>query len=180
MNDDDEHGALTCQAVYLLQGMGQCYSCQKPTRMFALMALPPFSLEGAQDEDMDEDGSMLHMPTELPPALVEAIRPVVGGFFRPDYRQMAQLSYWINHCEHCDAKQGDHFVHGPNGPFWPDDESDMKAIEATRLDGPFRLPDANTSYSDAMAEWRDWRHGVVRPPPPVRKPRKRRTPPGGG
>lgn len=46
------------------------------------------------------------------------------------------------HCEHCDAKQGDHFVQGPDGPFWPYDEAQMKGIEATRLEGPFRLPDA--------------------------------------
>jgi hypothetical protein len=180
MDSDDEEGALTCQAAYLLQGMGQCYSCKKGTRLFALMVLPPFTIDGAQDEAMDADGSMLNMPTDLPPALVQAIRPVTGSLFRPDHSRMASLSYWMNHCEQCDAKHGDHFVQGPDGPFWPNDESEMRTIEAIRLDGPFRLSDANTSYSGAMAEWRDWRHGVVRPPSPVRKPRKRRTPPGGG
>ena len=173
-HDDEEHGELTCQAVYLLQGAGTCYLCKKPTRMFALMVLPPFSVEGEQVEAMDEDGSMLNMPTALPPALVQAIRPVTGSQFRPDQSRMAELSYWMNHCEHCDAKQGDHFVHGPDGPFWPNDETEMPTIVATKFDGPFRLPDASTSYSGAMADWRDWKHGVVRPPPPVRKPRKSR------
>jgi len=170
--NDEEHTALTCKAVYLLQGTGKCYLCNKPTRMFALMVLPPFSVEGEQDEAMDEDGSMLNNPTTLPPALVQAIRPVTGSQFRPDRSQMADLFYWMNHCEHCDAKQGDHFVHGPDGPFWPNEESEMPNIVATKLEGPFRVPDASTSYSGAMAHWRDWKHGFVRPPPPRRKPRK--------
>jgi hypothetical protein len=33
-------------------------------------------VEGAQDESLDEDGSILNMPTDLPPALVQAILPV--------------------------------------------------------------------------------------------------------
>ena len=174
--DDEEDGALVCQAVYLLRGMGECYSCKKPSPMFALMVLPPFAVQGAQDEALDEDGSMLNAPTDLPPALVQAIHPLTGDLYRLDHSRMAGLSYWMNHCKHCDAKQGDHFVHGPDGPFWPNDEAEMKTIEATRLDGPFRLADASTSYSGAMADWPDWRHGVVRPSPLVRKPRKRRTP----
>lgn len=177
MDTDEEGGALICQAVYLLQGAGQCYSCKQPTRMFALMVLPPFTLEGAQDEAQDEDGAMLNMPEDLPPALAQAIHPVTGNLFRRDHSRMADASYWMNHCEHCDAKQGDYFVHGPDGPFWPYGEAQMKAIEATRLEGPFRLADASTSYSGAMADWRDWKHAVVRSPPPVRKPRKRREPP---
>lgn len=176
---DKEGGALICQAAYLLQGIGQCYSCRKPTRMFALMLLPPFTLEGAQDEALDEDGPMLNMPEDLPPELVQAIHPITRNLFRRDQSRMAGASYWMNHCEHCDAKQGDHFVQGPNGPFWPYDEAQMKDIEATRLEGPFRLPDAGTSYSGAMADWRDWKHGIVRPSPAIRKPRKRRVPPSG-
>ena len=170
--DNEENSALTCQSVYLLQGTGNCYLCNKPTRMFALMVLPLFSVEGEQDEAVDEDGSMLNMSTVLPPALEQAICPVTGSQFRPDRSHMADLSYWMNHCEHCDAKQGDHFVHGPDGPFWPIDESEMLNIVATKLEGPFRVPDASTSYSGAMAHWRDWKHGVVRPPLPRRKPRK--------
>lgn len=174
MNADHDEGALTCQAVYLLQGLGQCYQCKKATRMFALMALPPFTVEGDQDEAFDDEGPMLRELTDLPDALAQAIRRVTGSFLRRDYSHTASLTYWMNHCEHCNAKQGDHFVHGPDGPFWPNDEAAMRAIEATRLEGPFRLPDASTSYSGAMADWRDWRHGVVRPPPPLRKPRKTR------
>lgn len=168
--------ALVCQAVYLLQGLGECYRCKETTRMFALMALPPFSFEGEQDHVLDDDGPMLREVNELPESLVQALRPMSGSLWREDHSQTAGATYWMNHCEHCDAKQGDHFVQGPNGPFWPNDAVEMQAIEALRIDGPFRIPNANTAYSGAMADWRDHRHGVppiVVPPRKTRKPRKK-------
>lgn len=172
-SSDEESGALICQAVYLLRGMGQCHSCEKTTQMFALMVLPPFALEGAQFEPADEGGAMLRRPEALPPELEQEIRPISGNSFRHDNSKMAGQSYWMNHCEHCDAKQGDHFVQGPDGPFWPYDEAQMQGIVAQRFEGPYRLPNIDTSYSGAMAAWRDWKHGVEPPSPPARKSRRR-------
>jgi hypothetical protein len=42
----------------------------------------------------------------------------------------------------------------------------MAAINATRFEGPFRVPNASTSYSGAMSDWRDWKLGVVLTWPP--------------
>lgn len=167
--------ALVCQAVYVLQGLGECYRCKKQTRMFAMMALPPFSFEGEQDQVLDDDGPMLSNITDIPANLEHAMRPITGSIWRKAYSRTAGFSYWMNHCEHCDATQGDHFVQGANGPFWPYDESDMVAIAAERIDGPFRLANASTSYSGAMADWRDRRHGAPPVEVPVRKPRKPRA-----
>jgi hypothetical protein len=153
--------ALNCEAVYLLQAHGNCYRCKKKTtRMFALMALPPFVLEGEEFDVMDDDGPMLRELTNLPDNLVRQLRPIVGSMLRADDSRTAGLTYWMNHCEHCEAKQGDYFVQGPDGPFWPEDDAAFLAIEGVRLEGPFRLPDAITVYSGAMASWRDRRHGV--------------------
>jgi len=109
---------------------------------------------------------MLSMPTALPNELIQAVQPLTHAWFRADHSHMAERSYWMNHCEHCDAKQGDNFVQGPNGPFWPNDEVEMAAINATRFEGPFRVPNASTSYSGAMSDWRDWKLGVVLTWPP--------------
>ena len=57
--------ALVCQAIYLLLGRGECYRCKKLTRMFALMALPPFGFEGEQDQTLDDDGPMLREISEI-------------------------------------------------------------------------------------------------------------------
>ncbi len=81
----------------------------------------------------------------------------------------------MSYCEHCAAKQGNHFVQSSDGPFRPNNEAEMQTIEAVRLEGPFRLPDANTAYSGAMADWRDRQPGVPPVEVPARRPRKPRT-----
>lgn len=163
--------ALICQAVYLLQAPGECYHCKRTTRMFALMALPPFAYEGEEPEVMDDDGPMLREVTCPPANLTQQLEPMVGSILRLDESRTAGSTYLMNHCEHCDAKQGDYFVQGPDGPFWPYDESQMQAIEAVRLEGPFRLTDASTAYSGAMTAWRERRHGIQRSAKPKTKRR---------
>lgn len=165
--------SMTCAAVYLLQGDSECWVCKKQTRMFALMALPPLQCHGYDIDSVDKDGSMLNALEALPETLVRAIAPTVGRGLRVDHSGTRDESYWMNHCEHCDAKQGDHFVHGPNGPFWPNDDEDKQAVQASRIDGPFEIPGEHSGYSGAMAAWRDWKHGVQRP---KGLPRKRGKP----
>jgi hypothetical protein len=176
-DDDAEMTVLTCAAVYLLRADGTCYACKRSTPMFGLMALPPLSQE-ADDSKVDEDDCMLREVVDMPVGLEDSLQQIAGEAYRPDFSRTADLTYWMNHCEHCDATQGDFFVHGPNGPFWPNDEAQMDAIHATRLEGPFRFVDPQTAYSGAMIDWRDRKHGVTRPPPPITH-RKKRTPKAG-
>jgi hypothetical protein len=171
MSESDE-AALKCDAVYVLRAEGTCYQCRRYTPMFALMALPPFELIGDQDDALDDDGPMLREIENMPSTLDALLRERSAGTWRPDFSRTADASYWMNHCAHCDAKQGDFFVHGPDGPFWPYDEAGMERISAERIEGPHAFPFANTAYSGAMADWRDKRHGVIREIP---KPRRRRS-----
>ena len=164
--------ALICGSVYLLTSRGECYRCKRITRLFALMALPPFELVGDQDEPEDADGTMLRDVGAMPQTLAPLVTQHTNGKWHEDYSSTAGERYWMNHCEWCDASQGDFFVHGPSGPFSPYDDAGMAAIEATKIDGPHRFEWAGTGYSGAMADWRDRRHGVIWPP--VKEPRKRR------
>ena len=170
----DSDDALICGATYILTGIGECYACEKKTRLFALMGLPPIAFESGEDNGLDDDGPMLNNIGDMPASVVGALMQTSAERWRKDFSRTADESYWMNHCEHCDAKQGDHFVQGPNGPFWPNTEAEMDEIVALRIEGPLRFSDASASYSGAMADWRDRRHGVVRPPPVVRKKRVNR------
>jgi len=40
-------------------------------------------------------------------------------WLKPSYSQMTVQTYLANHCQSCDALQGDHFVYTPDGPFFP-------------------------------------------------------------
>lgn len=55
--------------------------------------------------------------------------------FKPGTRRTAAATYYANHCEHCDALLGDHYLHHPDGPFWPMSEEDT-SIELTLLEQP--------------------------------------------
>lgn len=162
---------MTCQAVYLLTGQGVCYSCHLPTRLFALMALPPFQFVDEDEEPLDDDGFMLKNIGQMPAALAAQLGPQVGRLLRPDFSRTVRASYWMNHCERCDAKQGDHYVQGPNGPFWPYTPEEMDTIAALRLEGPHPFMDVGCA-AGAMSGWRDRKHGIAPVEIPQRKRRK--------
>lgn len=175
--DGTDTSAFQCAAVYLLTAAGECYRCHQLTPLHALMALPPFSLVGTSagaddgdgDDALDEDCCMLHDISSMPVALANRIRLKTTDNWRRDHSQTAGETYWMNHCASCGAKQGDFFVHGPNGPFWPNTDAESDAIEAERIEGPFVFPDVGSSYSGAMIDWRDRKHGVVREPLVLKK-----------
>lgn len=148
-----------CKSVYWLESVAYCCECSKPTRMFALMALPPFSVYGGHEYTvMDEKGSMLSEIATLPTNLAHFIPQHAKNNFRVDESDIALMAQWMNHCDHCDSKLEDEYVQGPEGPFFPQTEEMMDFIGATKIVGPFIFYDAQTSYCSAMAEWRDAKH----------------------
>lgn len=181
--DDPTDADFECAAVYLLTATGECYRCERPTPMHALMVLPPFRLVGVaagaegDEDDLDENECMLREIGAMPVQLASRIQARTAGTWRQDHSQTARSSYWMNHCHACGAKQGDFFVHGANGPFWPNTEAEMDAIEAERIEGPFVFQDAGFAYSGAMIDWRDRKHGVAPEPVVVkRRPARKKAP----
>jgi hypothetical protein len=57
-----------------------------------------------------------------------------------------QISYWANHCEHCDALLGDQEMHCElDGAFVPSSQTAGSAIDVLRIQEPFEA--AATGYS---------------------------------
>ncbi len=176
MEEDIASRIFVCQAVFLLAAPGDCWTCDRPMRFFALMALPPFGLTGDQLEFEADDVPMLREITVMPSAITPVISSRAGILWRPDYSRTSGQRYWMNHCEHCDATQGDFFVHGPDGAFWPQSDEQMDTIDALKIEGPHSFVDSNAAYSGAMQAWRERHDGIVRAPPPTaRKPRRKRS-----
>jgi hypothetical protein len=170
---DDAPIIRTCDSIYLLSSSMECYSCRKPSPIYALMLLPPFASSDA-DDDWDEDECMVRHIETMPSTIVEALGSRTSGKWRRTDSITLQETYWMNHCEHCDAKQGDFYVHGPDGAFWPNDEAEMDKIQAERFAGPHDFVDGDMSYSGAMIDWRDRLHGVTPAVNKLVKPRKRK------
>lgn len=72
--------------------------------------------------------------------------------FNTGFSKTVNGKYWANHCEHCNALQGDFFMHDePGGEFSPIDMDGYKAITLIEFPYKFDLP-ITASYSWASNE----------------------------
>ena len=103
----------------------ECWSCHKQARVVAVIA-PADAMAIDDEEDSAEpmmvnEAAVLMNVQRMSPELAAAVR-VSAPTFHPDFSKTTGASYWMNHCQHCDALMGDHFLHmEPDGPFmgWP-------------------------------------------------------------
>ena len=124
---------LMCGAVFAISAQGRCHACKGETPLFAMMALPPFTFADPDEEAMDDGGFMLRNVDGMSERVIAKLDRSAQRLWRRDFSFTAGESYWMNHCERCDAKQGDHHVQGPDGPFWPYTPAQMAAIKAERV-----------------------------------------------
>lgn len=168
-----DYRPFVCEAVYVLNALGRCYKCRATTRLWALMALPPFHNDDANDPEFDDEDCPMLTEIEAMPASLEALVAArTNNHWRADRSDTAGSTYWMNHCEHCDARQGDHFVHGPEGEFHPNDDQAEDAIHAERVGGPHSFDGVGVSRSGAMSDWRERRDGIQREPIDLRSLRR--------
>lgn len=102
--------------------MTKCWSCHKTTRAVALVG-------SAGSIAFDDDFQPPETESVYDPVLLSSVARVSDDVamrvrteaptFRIDASNTLQTEYWMNHCQHCGAKQGDYFLHTrPDGPFF--------------------------------------------------------------
>lgn len=106
----------------LTVAIADCWKCHKSARVVAPIA--PAGSKAIDDEDELPESLELHEATvlmdvqRLSAGLSAHVRGKVPTF-RPDVSRTLGYGYWMNHCQHCGAKMGDHFLHmEPTGPFF--------------------------------------------------------------
>ena len=73
----------------------------------------------------------------IPPAVLSRLLERTRCY-RPSLSKQAELTYWMNHCQQCGMRQGDHDLHNePGGSFFPLNEMDASLIQLYRIDEPF-------------------------------------------
>lgn len=94
---------LISHSFSIWQADYDCWKCKKSTKVYAL--------------GDDTDNLLMNVAS-----MSDKVKDAVGAiseFYFPDESGMAEGIYFMNHCEHCAAKQGDWFLHiEPDGPFW--------------------------------------------------------------
>ena len=116
-------------SYYLVESHARCWKCKAVTKVYS------FACTGLQDIDWSRPHRgfyVLDYITTLPHELAQCI-----GHHKPyfkDYSKTTNSWYVMNHCEHCMAQQGDHFMHRePGNPFTPLEAQDCGHIKLIKL-----------------------------------------------
>lgn len=130
-----------------------CWKCGKVFSVNALM-LPAGheDLEPGDDESPEaiwyqrHSVGMLTYVTSLPATVAHSLKTLAPNYW-VDYSQTTRSEYWMNHCAHCGAKQGDFpLLCEVGSPFRPMDEKSASLVTVRAFDGPFHAI-AGLSYS---------------------------------
>ena len=113
----------------------RCWRCEVPSRVFAIMLPCGYEAWNVADDPADdgwmssEDSTLLSYVGNVPESVVAKLRQGAPRY-RVDYSRTTQSFYWMNHCEHCDAKLGDFETLQEAGAF-------ENRVELVQIDEPF-------------------------------------------
>lgn len=150
---DTKKISLIAKAPFWL-GVAQktCWKCGNTTEVIAF-ASNNFLTYDYSDDDHDSQEwsiqdyfSFFSMPNYIEKEIIDIIHSRYP-FFKLGFSKTINGKYWANHCKHCDALQGDFFMHEePGGEFSPVDMNGYKAITLWEIPYQFDLL-LNASYS---------------------------------
>lgn len=108
--------AITASYALIASAPAKCHSCSALTPAHAVVLPYDMICESEEDPLPYSNGAGLmayitHLDSDL---LAE-----MGMHYRQAHSRTVGVTYYANHCSSCNAFQGDHFLHGANGPFWP-------------------------------------------------------------
>lgn len=130
-----------------------CWKCGEQTKVFAFI-LPEEHQEYVFPEFEGEEGYWSRYQA------IGTMSNVIGleisvwkrlqtftQLYKPAYSRQAGGRYFMNHCEHCNATQGDFFMHSePGGAFFPTTEAEAGRITVHAIAEPFE-GNGSMSYS---------------------------------
>lgn len=140
---------LKAPSFALLQASMACWNCGSGTLVTAIWVprLTEFDEEGELEV---ADAAVLQYVESLD-AAAEAFVVQAAPLLRIGRSQTAGVNYWANHCSHCDALQGDHFVMGVNGPFFLQSRDELASLTVHSAGSGLR---ASAGYSESG--WMSW------------------------
>lgn len=136
--------AISCA---LLQSGTTCWKCSAATTVTAIW-VPGFI--DNEDEECPEEGgaALLKYISDLDAGTMARVR-AASPWLKPNYSHTADQTHLANHCQACDALQGDHFVYCPDGPFFPQDQAGVDQLKVIFEHGPL-MASASTAQSGWM------------------------------
>lgn len=123
LEHDPPFNFLVLDPLVLLSAV-RCWRCHRSTRVISLAGL----------DDDNQVGTIVGVRLVDPPLL--AILERDYPFFRLSVSRTTGERAFYNHCEHCQALQGDHYLHAsPDGPFFAIGEQEPAPVVISLGDG---------------------------------------------
>lgn len=110
-----------------------CWKCKKATDVIAFASKSFWTYEYCNDIDSEKwlkqnFFSFFSNPVYIEKNILDIVCPHYPTF-KIAYSHSLKERYWVNHCKHCNALQGDFFMHEePGGEFFPLDVEGYNAI----------------------------------------------------
>ena len=117
----------------------KCFKCKKQTQVVAFGVEKYFNIldENIYDTDspfsyVNDDISISPIPDKLPANFLKYLKD--NFYLYKDYSFQADESYLVNHCQHCNAIQGNFYLFDEvNSPFFIDSIDSAKNLTLYRM-----------------------------------------------
>ena len=146
----EEEAEIMAPRFAVLINEGKCWKCAQPTAMAGIWVSSYTEFDHEEGEHLvSEDAAVLHYVG----GLTEEVRRQVqdaAPWLRYVHTEGAGTTYLANHCQHCETVQGDWFVFGVDGPFFPQKPEEMARIKVVPGRGEF-----HGIGSPSVSSWMD-------------------------
>ena len=114
--------------VAVLTAPSTCWKCGSKLSLVGLCTLTAINADGdTYGGSGEHDGLVLLMYIEQMPDILIRAMAERGSTLERMFSNTYEGEYFANRCV-CGAIQGDHFLHRPGGPFWPENVEEATAI----------------------------------------------------
>ena len=146
-----EEATLVAPSFSVLLGEGQCWKCSQLTPLAAIWVPSYTEMDLEESEHLvSEDAALLKYVGGLTPEVALQVQ-AAAPWLRYAHTDGADATYLANHCVHCEVVQGDWFVFGVDGPFFPQTSEEAIRIPVVAGQGAF-YGLASPSVSSWMSE----------------------------
>ena len=124
-------------SFFVMEGTRDCWSCKAQTAVVGLGLPRGFEIFEDGRWVAQEGPGIVFWVDRLAPNVVAQVQRI-NGRYRIDFSRKLKRRYWINHCEHCDAKLGDNYLYNEGKPpFGRMSPEDVAVIRFTHVKEPF-------------------------------------------
>lgn len=146
--DTGKFSIIGKKPFYVAHNKRACWKCSELTEVIALASNRFYELDYVNIDDENDSSqkwfeqdyfSFFSTPEYIDKEIIELIQQKFP-FYKFGYSKTINGKYWANHCQSCNALQGDFFNHSePGGAFFPTSIEECQEIKLIEVPSKFDL-----------------------------------------